>query len=107
MRITSRSMLREFWGRPGCEGARQPLLSWFREVGRAAWRTPADVKQTFRAADLVGEGRVVFNVGGNKFRLVPWVSDSHQLVLVKWVGTHDEYDPIDVKEIGLPRRTGK
>jgi mRNA interferase HigB len=107
MRVISRSTLRDFWSRPGCDAAKQPLLLWFREVKRATWQTPADIKQSFGTADVVGEGRVVFNIGGNKFRLVAWVSYAHQLVLVKWVGTHAEYDRIDVTLVGLPRRTGR
>jgi len=107
MRVISRSTLRDFWMRPGCEDAEQPLLAWFREVGRVTWKTPADIKQSFRSADVVGGGRVVFNVGGNKYRLVAWVNYSLALVLVKWVGTHAEYDRIDVTDVGLPRRSGR
>lgn len=102
VRIISRAKLREFWERAGCTDARQPLLSWFREVERAAWRSPAEVKKLYRSADFVGEGRIVFNIGGNKYRLVVWVKYSAQLVLIKWVGTHEEYDRTDVTKVGLP-----
>jgi mRNA interferase HigB len=102
VKIVSRPLLREFWERGGCKHARQPLLAWFREVEKADWKSPVDVKRLYRSADLVGDGRVVFNIGGNKFRLIVWVKYSIKLVLIKWVGTHLEYDKIDVTKVGLP-----
>ncbi len=102
VKIISRSLLRRLWERDGCEDAKQPLLSWFKEVEKAKWKSPADVKKLYRSADFVGDGRIVFNIGGNKFRLVVWVKYSIELVLIKWVGTHEEYDVVDVTTIGLP-----
>jgi mRNA interferase HigB len=102
VKIISRALLRRFWERPGCEDARQPLLAWFKEVEKARWKSPASVRSLYGSADLVGEGRIVFNIGGNKYRLVVWVKYSIQLVLIKWVGTHEEYDSIDVTMVGLP-----
>jgi mRNA interferase HigB len=102
VRIISRSLLRAFWSRKGCEEAQQPLLAWFREVSRAEWKSPSEVKALYGSADVVGDGRIVFNIGGNKFRLVVWVKYSAGLVLIKWVGTHEAYDAIDVTKIGLP-----
>lgn len=104
MKIISRPLLRRLWERNGCEDAKQPLLSWFKEVEKAAWKNPADAKRLYGSADFVGDGRIVFNLGGNKYRLVVWVKYSIGLVLVKWVGTHEEYDAIDVTKIGLPAR---
>ena len=60
------------------------------------------MKDLYASADFVGEGRIVFNIGGNKYRLVAWVKYSIKLVLIKWVGTHAEYDKIDVTKVGLP-----
>jgi mRNA interferase HigB len=101
VKIISRLLLRRLWEREGCEDAKQPLLSWFKEVERARWRSPADVKKLYGSADFVGDGRIVFNIGGNKYRLVVWVKYSIELVLIKWVGTHEGYDAIDVTKIGL------
>jgi mRNA interferase HigB len=106
VKVISRALLRRFWERPDCQDAKQPLLAWFKEVERAAWRTPAEVKGLYRSADVVGDNRIVFNIGGNKYRLVVWVKYSVQLVLIKWVGTHGEYDRIDVTTIGLPKELG-
>lgn len=102
MKIISRPILKRFWERPGCEDAKQPLLSWFKEVEKSRWKTAADVKKLYGTADFVGDGRIVFNIGGNKYRLVVWVKYSIELVLIKWVGTHREYDSVDVATIGLP-----
>ena len=102
VKIISRPILRRLWERAGCEDAKQPLLSWFKEVEKARWKTVADVKKLYGTADFVGDGRIVFNIGGNKYRLVVWVKYSIELVLIKWVGTHDEYDHVDVTTIGLP-----
>lgn len=102
MKLISRSALRTLWERAGCEDAKQPLLSWFKEVENATWKSPADVKKLYGNADIVGGDRVVFNIGGNKSRLVVWVKYSIELVLIKWVGTHEDYDEIDVTKVGLP-----
>ena len=102
MKIISRPVLRKLWERAGCEDAQQPLLSWFKEVEKASWKSPAEVKELYGSADFVGDGRIVFNIGGNKYRLVVWVNYTVELVLIKWVGTHEEYDAIDVTKIGLP-----
>jgi mRNA interferase HigB len=90
--------------REDCKDAKQPLLSWFREVEKAEWKTPADVRRLYGSADVVGAGRIVFNIAGNKYRLVVWVKYSIKLVLIKWVGTHEEYDQIDARKVGLPAR---
>ncbi len=102
MKIISRRKLREFWTRGDCKDSKQPLLSWFKEVEKAEWKSPADPKKLYRSADFVGKGRIVFNIGGNKYRLVVWVKYSIKLVLIKWVGTHAEYNAIDVTKVGLP-----
>ncbi|HVE85330.1 MAG TPA: type II toxin-antitoxin system HigB family toxin [Myxococcales bacterium] len=107
MKIISRPKLRELWARADCRDAKQPLLSWFKEVEKAEWKGPADVRRLYGSADVVGDGRIVFNIGGNKYRLVIWVKYEIKLVLIKWVGTHEEYDRIDVATVGLPAVPGK
>ena len=104
MKVLSRSTLRAFWERDEGKAAKQPLLSWFKEAEKAQWRSPADVRRLYRSADVIGGDRVVFNIGGNKYRLVVWVKYSLGLVLIKWVGTHSDYDAIDVTTIGLPKK---
>jgi mRNA interferase HigB len=92
MRIIAKRTLRKFWARH--PAAEQPLLAWFREVERERWTTPAQLKAKYRSASFVGD-RVVFNIKGNDFRLIVRVAYSHQIVFVRFVGTHEEYDDLD------------
>ena len=97
MRIIARKTLREFWGRfPDLE---EPLLAWYREVEKEDWDTPAKVKQKYRNASIVGDNRVVFNIKGNDYRLVVHINYFYRVVYIKFVGTHAEYDRIDVEEV--------
>jgi mRNA interferase HigB len=99
MRIIAVGALRDFWSRPGRRDAEQPLRAWVHVVKAADWSTPADVKQMFRSADILGGGRVVFNIGGNKYRLVAAVHYRGKRVYIRFVGTHKDYDRIDVKTV--------
>jgi mRNA interferase HigB len=80
-------------------GVQEQLDAWFGLVSRAAWRNSAELKQQHRTASIVSSERVVFNIRGNEFRLVAAVDYQHGFVLVLWVGTHREYDQIDVKKV--------
>jgi mRNA interferase HigB len=81
--------LRQFWeSSPRYADARQPLQAWCREVTRATW-TPADVKAQYRSASVLQDGRVVFNVAGNKYRVVVWIQYVSHTAYVRFVGTHE------------------
>lgn len=96
MRVVAKSRLREYWQRyPDTEG---PLLAWYREVEKEDWNSPATVKEKYRNASIVGD-RIVFNIRGNTYRLVVLVNYRFRLVLIRFFGTHKEYDAIDVREI--------
>ena len=95
MRVISRGTLREFW-EAGNAGAKGPLQAWYAEVSRAAWHGMADIKDRYPQASIIDKERVVFNIGGNKYRLVVKVWFPGQCVWVKFVGTHRDYDEIDV-----------
>jgi mRNA interferase HigB len=99
VRIIARRTLREFWDQRSHRDAEQPLRAWFAEVRRAVWRTPADIKLAHRNASFVGSDRVVFHIGGNKIRLVVAVKYSAQLVFIRFVGTHADYDDIDAEDV--------
>jgi len=99
MRIISVSALKEFWSRPGRGDAVQPLLAWVRIVGAAEWSKPTDVKLMFRSAGIIPGDRVVFDIGGNKYRLVAAVHYRGKRVYVRFIGTHREYDKIDVETV--------
>ena len=98
MRIIARKTLQDFW-EAGHADAEKPLLAWFAEVSRAVWRTTVDIKARYPHASIIDAERVVFNIGGNKYRLVAKVWFAGQAVYVKFVGTHREYDAIDVSKL--------
>jgi mRNA interferase HigB len=75
------------------------LDAWYAEVARAEWKSPAELKQQYRSASIVSAERVVFNIKGNDYRLVVAISYEFQLVLIKWLGTREEYDRIDVEQV--------
>jgi len=79
--------------------AEQPLRAWFQEVEHASWQGPADVRARYGTADFVANHRVIFNIRGNKYRLVVAVKYEVFCVYVRFVGTHAEYDTIDAATI--------
>jgi mRNA interferase HigB len=98
MQIVARRALRLFWEKhPQAEA---PLRNWYTIASKAAWASPADIKAQFGATvDFVEDNRAVFDIAGNKYRLVVHVSYRFKRVLVKFVGTHAEYDRIDADTI--------
>ena len=99
MRILSRSTLREFWEQPNHTGAEQPLLAWYAEVKKANCQTPNDIKTKYRNASFVGNNRVVFNIHGNKYRLITAINYNVSNVYVRFIGTHADYDKVDAATI--------
>jgi mRNA interferase HigB len=97
MRIISRRILREFWVKHPDSAV--PLQIWFHDVERATWNSPADIKSVYKNASIVANNRVVFNIKGNHYRLVVVVIYQHGVVYIRFVGTHEEYDRIDVTTI--------
>ena len=97
MNVIAVSTLRNFWlSQPDSE---QPLKSWHQEVVHANWSGPSDLKAQFRSASILKAGRVVFNISGNRFRLVCQIAYQTKWVFVKFVGTHEQYDQIDAQTI--------
>jgi mRNA interferase HigB len=103
MRIIARRTLREFVeGRRGYKdhGALKAAVgAWFDEVRKARWSSAADVKRSYATASIVTADRIVFNIKGNDYRLVVAVDFENGIVWIKWIGTHKDYDKIDVKEV--------
>lgn len=93
MRVISKSRLRQFWDQPDCEDAEGPLRAWYTHVSSKSvgWQTWADVKAAFATASIVGNC-VVFNIGGNKYRLITRVLYPSQKVFILKTMTHKEYD---------------
>jgi mRNA interferase HigB len=99
MRVIAKSSLKKFWERPGCADVRGPLHSWYDEALKATWRSPHDIKVHFASASICGNNRVVLNIGGNKYRLVVEMQYRAGIVWIKFVGTHTQYDLIDVESV--------
>ncbi len=97
MRVIALRTLRQFWQRAGCGDAETPLLAWHREALRASWQTPAELKAQYRGASIPKNNRAVFNIAGNKYRLVVRIRYDRRIVFIRFVGTHKAYDAIDAE----------
>ena len=97
MRIIAKRTLREFWERH--PNARRPLESWYEQVRRDNWGTPADVRRRYPKTSIIGNNRAVFRIKGNTCRLVVEINYLRGMVFIRFVGTHAEYDRIDVREV--------
>jgi mRNA interferase HigB len=96
-RIFAKSTLREFWElHPDSE---QHLKTWYDTALSSSWRTPNEIKQTYRNASILREGRIVFNIKGNDYRLVVKFNFEKQWIFIRFIGTHEDYDNIDANTI--------
>lgn len=100
MRIIAISTLNAFLARsPTYADAHDPLMAWIWQVKAADWSSPAEVKRDVRSASVLRDGRVVFNITGNKYRIVVWINYPYRVVYIRFVGIHAQYDRIDVQTI--------
>lgn len=97
MRIVARKTLREFWERH--PDAQQALQAWYHDAKRARWTSPSDIKNVYRNASLLGNQRAVFNIKGNKYRIVVAIHYQIGIVYIRFVGLHKDYDQIDATTI--------
>ena len=95
--VVSRKTLVEFY--QNHLDAREPLETWYKVCRKAEWQNFNEVRLAYPSADWVGDDRVVFNIKGNKFRLIGRFSFRYKSIQVKWIGTHSEYDSIDVLKV--------
>jgi len=97
MRVISKSTLRDYWlNYADCE---QALKSWYQEADRSVWQSPKDIKREYPSASILPNNRVVFNIKGNSYRLIVKISYAYQMVWVRFIGTHTEYDKVDALTI--------
>jgi mRNA interferase HigB len=100
MRIIALSTLRTFWAdSPEYIDAKEPALAWYRHALNADWESPADVKLDFRNASILKDGRVVFHIADNKYRIVVWINYAYKVVYIRFICSHAQYDKIDVQTI--------
>ncbi len=97
MRVIKRKTLQDFWeNHPSSE---QPLKAWYAEATHSTWNSPNDIKGKYGSADILPDNRVVFNIGGNKYRLIVKIAYKVQIAYIRFVGTHSEYDDINAETI--------
>jgi mRNA interferase HigB len=100
VRVIALSAVKAFLNRsPAYADAREPVMAWFRQVRAADWATPADVKSAIRSASILRDGRAVFNIAGNKYRIVVWINYPYRVVYIRFIGTHRQYDRIDAQTV--------
>ncbi|QLQ33938.1 MAG: type II toxin-antitoxin system HigB family toxin [Candidatus Thiothrix singaporensis] len=100
MRIIALSTLKRFWeGNPQYADAKAATLAWYRHALKADWTEPADVKADFGNASILQDGRVVFNIAGNKYRLIVWINYPYRIAYIRFIGTHAQYDKVDAQTI--------
>jgi mRNA interferase HigB len=99
LRIIAKRTLREFWCDPSYADSEEPLKSWYVIAKRADWATPQDVRDQFGNASIIGNNRVVFNIAGNKYRLIVEFNYPYRVGFIRFVGTHKQYDDVNAEEM--------
>jgi mRNA interferase HigB len=97
VRIISKKTLREFWEKH--KDSEQQLKSWFQETNSVEWKNPKQIKKEYPSASFLADNRIVFNIKGNKYRLIVKINYDHNILWVRFIGTHAEYDKINATKI--------
>ena len=101
MRIIKRATLEGFWRDKDYGDSKAPLEAWYGEAKRATWTSPQDAKDKYGTASIIANNRVVFNIKGNKYRLIVEIQYCAQIVWIKFLGTHKQYDDIEASTVDL------
>lgn len=97
VRVVSRKTLVDYYNKH--KETKSQLEAWFHEVKKAEWNTPQDVKEKYGSASIIGNNRVVFNIKGNKYRLVTEINYQMKIIRIRFLGSHKEYNKINAEEI--------
>lgn len=97
MRVVAKKVLREFWEKHA--DSEEQLKTWYKEASKASWMNPSDIKEEYARASILKGGRVVFDICGNKYRLVVDINYLRQWAFIRFIGTHKDYDNIDANTI--------
>ena len=97
MRVIAKRTLREFWEL--YPDSKQQLMAWYREATKAKWNNPNEIKAQYASASVLKNSRVVFNICGNKYRIIVEINFRRKWVFIRFVGTHKDYDKIDANNI--------
>jgi mRNA interferase HigB len=97
LRVIARKILREFWAKhPDCE---QHLKAWYKEAENASWKSSNQLKRDYPSASILGDNRAVFNIKHNNYRLIVRINYNYQMLWIRFIGTHAQYDKIDATKI--------
>ena len=97
VRIIAKKILREFWEKHSdCE---QQLKAWYKEAYKAEWKNPNEIKLEYPSASILNDNRICFNIKGNNYRLIVRINYDYQIVWIRFIGTHSDYDKIDANKI--------
>lgn len=99
MRIIAFRTLKEFWEKPQYTDAEISLRSWYHDAKISAWKNSNELKQQYKNASIIGEGRVVFNIKGNIYQLVISIDYDFQVIYIRFIGTQKQYDQLNAKTI--------
>jgi len=97
MRVIAKKILREFWEKQN--DSEEQLKTWYKEASKALWASPNDIRSEYPKASILKNGRVVFNICGNKYRLIVQINYSRGWVFIRFIGAHSEYDKLDADKI--------
>jgi mRNA interferase HigB len=97
VRVIAKKTLIEYYEKN--KEIKSPLEAWYDEAKNAAWKNPQEVREKYGSASIIGGNRVVFNIKGNKYRLVTKINYQMMIVYIRFIGTHKEYDKINAEEI--------
>jgi mRNA interferase HigB len=99
MRVIARSTLKHFYEIPLYSDSKDSIEAWYHEATKATWTSWAGIKQMYGNTSILKHGRVVFNLHGNKYRLVVSINYEAQVIFIRFIGTHKQYDAINAEEI--------
>jgi mRNA interferase HigB len=97
MRVIAKKILRDYWEKQ--TDSKEQLKTWYKEASKAIWTSPNDIKSEYPRASILKNGRVVFNICGNKYRLIVQINYLRKWVFIRFIGTHEEYNKINADKI--------
>jgi len=99
MRIISKKTLKDFYEHSKYSDTKSALEAWHKEVLKLDWSNPNEIKEMYRSASIIGDTKVIFNITGNKYRLIVTINYYVKIVFIKFIGTHKQYDKINIEEL--------
>ena len=99
MRIISKKRLKDFYEQSKYHDSKSPLEAWHKEVLKLQWSNPNEVKEMYKSASIIGNEKIVFNIAGNKYRLIVTINYYAKIVFIKFIGTHKQYDKVNMEDL--------